>query len=559
MAVAVQPELPPARSTFLSFPWRWRGLAWLLILGTAALRFWYLTTELAPDLAPDEAHYWDWSRHPDWSYYSKGPLVAWLIGLSCWLFEPLSESLTGHLMLAIRLPAIVCGALTLAGLYVLTALATRREGLALTVVMLALTFPLVAAGSLLMTIDSPYVCCWAWALVFGWLATFGQGNRQTGRTGWAWPVLGIVVGLGILAKYTMVLWLLSLALFLLFTPRQRQHLGTPGPWLAAGLAACCCLPILWWNWQHDWVTLRHVSGQAGLGNAGGWHWSGPFHYLSTQLGILLGGWFIVWAWAMFAHAPWRDERPGMRYLWWLSLPTFLVFLGFSLKNGGGEPNWPVTAYLSGLVLAAAGLTQQMEQGTLRMRRLVAAFLLTMALFGLTLTLLLHHTPVIYPLLANLAGLPSDRQPLPVRRFDPTCRLRGWRTLAREVDAVRARLQSQGLEPVLAAGFWNVPGELGVYCAGRPTVYCLGLGLGQRWSQYELWRPNPVLDPESFRGRTFLHVGEPEPALLSAFAKVDPPLEVEHRMGPYIVARWKILICHGYRGFPEDRWRTVQKF
>src|SRR5262245_31657226 len=35
------------------------------------------------ELAPDEAHYWDWSRHLDWSYYSKGPLVAWLIRGSC--------------------------------------------------------------------------------------------------------------------------------------------------------------------------------------------------------------------------------------------------------------------------------------------------------------------------------------------------------------------------------------------------------------------------------------------------------------------------------------------
>ena len=66
--------------------WAWRLLVAILILGTAALRIAYLARDCPLDLAPDEAHYWDWSRHLDWSYYSKGPLVALLIRASCELF-----------------------------------------------------------------------------------------------------------------------------------------------------------------------------------------------------------------------------------------------------------------------------------------------------------------------------------------------------------------------------------------------------------------------------------------------------------------------------------------
>ena len=79
---------------------RYRLAAAFLILGAALLRLVYLANDCPLDLAPDEAHYWDWSRHLDWSYYSKGPLVAWIIRLSCWLFGPLSEHLTGSEMLA---------------------------------------------------------------------------------------------------------------------------------------------------------------------------------------------------------------------------------------------------------------------------------------------------------------------------------------------------------------------------------------------------------------------------------------------------------------------------
>src|SRR6266446_9575830 len=107
--------------------WLWTLLVLGLILGSAGLRVAYLVHDCPLDLAPDEAHYWDWSRHLDWSYYSKGPLVALLIRGSCEIFGPWAEAATGSLMPAIRFPAILCGALVLASLYVLTTLTLKRE------------------------------------------------------------------------------------------------------------------------------------------------------------------------------------------------------------------------------------------------------------------------------------------------------------------------------------------------------------------------------------------------------------------------------------------------
>src|SRR4051794_10438605 len=92
-------------------PWACRLLAAVLILGAAGLHLAYLGYHCPLDLAPDEAHYWDWARHLDWSYYSKGPLVAWLIRASCELVGPWSEQHTGSLAFAVRLPAVVCGSL----------------------------------------------------------------------------------------------------------------------------------------------------------------------------------------------------------------------------------------------------------------------------------------------------------------------------------------------------------------------------------------------------------------------------------------------------------------
>src|SRR5262249_8393095 len=156
---------------------------------------------------------------------------------------------------------------------------------------------------------------------------------------------------------------------------------------------------------------------------------------------------------------------------------------------------------------------------------------------------------VRPVLAELSGPPTAERPLPLRRFDPTCRLRGWRVLAAEVDRVRARLRAEGVEPVLAASGWTLPGGLAFYCQGQPTVYSLGLALGDRHSQYDLWRPNPVWDAPRFAGATVLFVGEVGPALGGAFERTDAPETVTYREGGRPVARWTVTVCRGYRGFP----------
>jgi len=173
---------------------------------------------------------------------------------------------------------------------------------------------------------------------------------------WAWMTTGLLVGVGILAKYTMVLFLPSVGLFLLTTPLLRHHLLRRGFWLMCVVAASCCLPILVWNVQHDWVTVRHLLGLSGLhdpADEGGIHLLGPLKYVGGQFALLLGYWFVAWLLAMIAHRPTVESDPHARYLWWLSAPMFLVFLAFSPKTDGGELNWPVTAYLSGAVLTAA--------------------------------------------------------------------------------------------------------------------------------------------------------------------------------------------------------------
>jgi hypothetical protein len=241
----------------------------------------------------------------------------------------------------------------------------------------------------------------------------------------------------------------------------------------------------------------------------------------------------------------------------MSATMFGVFWAFSLKTPE-EPNWPVTAYLSGVVLGTAWVSRQLRSPIEWYRRLGVASLTTACLLGLLVMGLMFRSELAQPVLLRLSGPANEHHPLPLRRFDPTCRLRGWRTLAAEIDRLRAELGATGAEALLAAGSWTLPGELGFYCDGHPPVYSFGLAVGDRWSQYDLWRPNPLWGPAEFLGRTFICVGEPSAELNKAFETVDGPRLVEYQERGQPIARWTVFVCRGYRGFPDIQRRASER-
>jgi len=366
----------------------------------------------------------------------------------------------------------------------------------------------------------------------------------------------------------MILWLFSSLFFLLTGSRRRRILFQPGFWIMTSIAAACCLPILIWNMQHDWLGLHHVTRLAGVdGTSSGIRWLGPLSYFGQQAALHLGFWFAIWLTAMIVCRPWmkspnaeRIPQATSHFLWWFSAPTFAIFLIFSFKTGGGEPNWPVTAYISGLVLSAGWMATVFYSASVRAQRLALATLSIVCAFALALTLVLHHTAWAHPAISRLSGPPTASHPFPLRRFDPTCRLRGWRQLATEVDRLRCQLEAEGIDPVIAATNWTLPGELAFYCQGHPTVYSLGLAMGDRHSQYDLWRPNPVFDPDQFHGRTMIFVGEISPTLRQAFGEADPPQVFTFCDGGYPLASWTIVVCRDFRGFAQpDRFYYQSPF
>jgi hypothetical protein len=176
--------------------------------------------------------------------------------------------------------------------------------------------------------------------------------------------------------------------------------------------------------------------------------------------------------------------------------------------------------------------------------------LAFAVLGLLLSVMMHEPIRLQPVLLHLAGPASDQCPMPIRRVDPTSRLRGWRCLAAHVDGVRAELKTRDIEPVLAAERWTQAAELGFYCEGHPAIFCLGGLLRDRDTQYDLWRPNPCADAADFHGQTFLLVGMDLHRLQPAFESFEPAHAIQYQENGFPVAEWTIVIAHGFRGWGE---------
>ncbi|MGN6627920.1 MAG: glycosyltransferase family 39 protein [Tepidisphaeraceae bacterium] len=493
----------------------------LIIAGGFLAHVAYLTIHCPIGLSGDEAHYWDWSRQLDWSYYSKGPAIAYVIRAGCLLF--------GDTMFGVRFPALVLAAGTSLATYWLTLRVFASQRLALGAVLLCHLVPLFLAGSMLMTIDAPFYFCWAVATCLGYRATIDS------RRG-AWPLAGVFVGLGFLCKYAALLWLVCLLVFLVLNASQRRWLRTPWPWLTVLVAAAFTTPVIVWNEQHHWVTLGHVVRSTTENQS---------HFRPLQIlrnfGALIGGQiglvnpiiagFMVGG-IRLAMKRRSDARLG--YLLAMSLPFFVMVSLVTLFKDA-EPNWPAPTYFALMPLAAAFVA---EAGS-RAR----GWLLGAIMIGLAAMFLMHESGLLYPLIK-----------LPPRKWDASVRLKGGQDLGRFVSAELRRL---GPGAFVLSDKYQTTALLAFYVDGQPRTYCMGAYIQDpaerdRLSQYNIWADRS-LDQPRLLAHNAVYVGHDQPDLARAFDRIErlPDLPIV-RHG--IVLRTQgIWVCHGFKGMhlPND--------
>ncbi len=400
-------------------------------------------------LAPDEAYYFLWSQHLDWSYYSKGPAVA----VTMWL----SSQLLGETELGIRF----FSPLLALGTSVLIFFLTRRlygEVAGIWAVLLLNATPIFNAGGVLMTIDPLSIFFWTAALASLWQARIKADSYAS----WWWLLTGLLVGLGFLAKYTNAIFLLSALLFLLLHPADRVAFRRPGFYLMLLAFGICTIPVLIWNSANQWITVSHLQARGRLDEAFSLNFTELAEFVALHFGvysplICLGiGAAVVLAW------PQLRRSPKVLYLLLFGLPLIIMYGLLSLKETG-EANWTAPAFVSLGILAAGVWTSWVRRGA----SWAGVYATVAILLGFVMSALLLNTDI-----ARMAGVSWSYQ------HDPSGRLRGWQTIAREVQEVREQVESDlGDEVFLIGNNYGMAAALSFYLPerrvegpGHPPVY-----------------------------------------------------------------------------------------
>jgi len=440
----------------------------LVIALTTAVRFFY---SVWLPLLPDEAYYFQWARHLDASYFSKGPAVAYTIAAGTSLF--------GANNFGVRFFAVMLSAGTAWQMFLLA----RRwfdETTALIAVLITNVVPIYALGAVVMTIDPLSAFFWVWA------AHLFSRAVQKGRLR-DWLLAGFAVGCGFLAKYLNALELISFLAFLLVVPGRCGILAKPGFWLMLGVAVLCTTPVLWWNWQHGWVSLFQ------LGERG--HLNGPFKMqVSTFLNFLIQQALVISPWLFLAllmtvaiFIQQRFFRKGARMnegellLFLLFLPVFLMYavLAWHIKE---EPNWPAVSYLTLIIIMASHWRKMLLAGTH-----AEPFIIFVFLFAWLQTLAMHDTEIL---------------PLP-QKMDPMGRVVGWSEIATHLSDLRAQQNAD----VLIADAYKEASIFSFHMPGKPFIYTLRHTPPS--NQYDFWPGYADTHPK----RVLWITGESTPAAL----------------------------------------------
>lgn len=505
--------MPSQVSGWQSIPDRAHSVA-LLIASFTLVRL--LLAATLP-LLPEEAYYWSWSRHLDWSYFDHPPLATYGIALTTSIF--------GQTSFAVKAAAVLwsLGWNLFWAALILDMYADRRLAFwTLAALNLTVMYEAYAVGP---TPDGPLFFAWAGAIWAVWRLS------RTGDGRW-WFVAGIFVGLSWLAKYAGVLLLPVVLMYLLTSTQQRHWLLKPQPYLALVLATAVFAPVLLWNAQHQWASFAFQSSRR-IGEMGTFK---PRYFLvlvTTQFLMLTPYLFVISMGAFFRGA--REmfaakANDRTRLLLLSGAIPIVVFTLISLRSLV-KVNWIAPAYWS-LVILGVRHVLALDGGQRRLARGLASSAVILFAAGIIISV---------PNLPITGGLNTWS---------------GWKEAAARVEKVIASVRMEGSEPFVFSPSYRASSLIRFYLSGQPRTYAQDI-YGDAALQFDYF----PLDRD-LKGATGILVLSDQDIkdlnrerLNGYFDSIELVDVIEAAAFGKVTRRVEIYRCSNYRGHPRQSVRA----
>jgi 4-amino-4-deoxy-L-arabinose transferase-like glycosyltransferase len=316
------------------------------------------------DLYVDEAQYWAWAQAPAFGYFSKPPLIAWIIAGA--------TSVCGDGEFCVRLPSV---AIHLATSFVLYLIGRRlySDAAGFWAALTYATLPAVSLSSGIISTDVPLLFAWAVALL-GFVELLKAPRLA------AVLLLAAGLGLGLNAKYAMAYFVPCAALFFVMAPDRLALLKRPHLWGALAAGCVLILPNLAWNAANGYATFAHTADNA--------QWKGfslhpgkAAEFVLAQFGVfgpILFGTLIAIVWrarGRLASLPEAD-----RLLLAFSVPIILAVTAQGLLSRA-HANWAAPAYVAGSVLVVGVMVRESAWRWLAASQVLHAFVAVLLALG----------------------------------------------------------------------------------------------------------------------------------------------------------------------------------
>nr|WP_321512768.1 glycosyltransferase family 39 protein [uncultured Pseudodesulfovibrio sp.] len=508
-------------------------IAFVIIALSFVVRYWFVNSGQL-NLVQDEAQYWDWIRRPQLSYYSKGPLIAWMIATWTEVF--------GNTELGIRFGSIIGMTGIQAALYIGVSRVWREYSTAIYVLLVAATMPLLNGLGILATTDNPLIFCWT--VAFFALAAATRNTPDQKPSNWPFIILVFCMAVGILAKYMMLSFLgLGIIYALILQLRGQMPPRFWGRFFLASLVGTVIglAPILLWNMQNDWVAYKHVAKlSTGVGREFSIRLMPFLEMLGAQIGLLAPWWFIfilmgsktalgksfVGPVGAF-DAKYRHALQSVLFFW----PLWAI-ITFKALFSKVEANWTAVSFMGAALLGGMALHTWWHAPKRSLRS--KSILVTVAV---GITALIYITPIL---------------PVP-DHLNPTHRLKGWEDLGNKIEQLTKTEFDDPSKVFAMSDNYGFTSELAFYIPGQPITYCPWTE-DRRMNQYDLW-PDPAANGQlGWDGILVRKRFQPGriPELEKMFESVSEPIYYESTFNGQPARKFTLIICKGYNGYWPQR-------
>lgn len=495
----------------------WR-LTLLMVAGLTIVRL--VALFMTPlELYPDEAQYWLWSRELAFGYFSKPPMIAWLI----WL----TTKIGGDAEPWVRLSAALLHA---GAALVIHRIARRLYGgwSGLVAAAIYSLMPGVVLSSGLIATDAPllfFLALTIWAYVDLYEAV--APRRYFVAFG-----MGVALGLAFLSKYAAIYALGSIVIHFVISREGRRRWCPAAAVLFITAFVLTLAPNFAWNASHHFSTVKHTASNANWGAHQLFNFRELIEFVGSQFGVfgpvpfavLLGG-------AIWLGAKKKLASPDLLLLCFCA-PPLIIVAGEAFVSRANA-NWAGAAFVAGSVLAAGWLLRW------NARRWMIGGLAFQALFALFFVICM-----VSPKVADAVGLSNGFK-----------RVRGWdQTVQAIIDRTREEQALHGGVSAVAMDdrfVYNAAAYYGRDYFGQPGAPPLRMWVHEAHPQNQAETETPLNAAYGKRALIVSLEGGYRPEIEQDFKQVSGLQIARVRLDKKRSRRIDLFIAEGFAPLPRD--------